>query len=264
MPVFGATVSTVQVWVAGVASTLSATSTARTLSVWAPSARSLTRSGDSQAAYSPSSRRHSSRLTPESASAPANDSSAVVAFVAAGGPSTVVVGSVLSSLTSCWMWAAVLAALSAHVPLEETRRLAVSWVTTTSWTSSVAMPDWTDAGVVAVPGRRSRRCGSSRPRSARGQAGRRDPRARHVDPDRLRDRRRDPAGEVGAAAGGEVGAGGLGAHRAAAGGGPVDARAGRSGRRTRSSGSSPCCSSRTPCGTGSTAGTAAQAGACRA
>ena len=143
MPVSGATVSTVQVWVAGVASTLSATSTARTLSVWAPSARLLTWSGDSQAAYSPLSSLHSSRFTPESASAPANVRSADVAFVAAGGPSTVVVGAILSSLTSCWMWAAELAALSAQVPLEVTRRLAVSWVTTTSATSSVAMPDWT-------------------------------------------------------------------------------------------------------------------------
>ena len=99
--VSGATVSTLNSIPAGVASTLSAKSTARTLTSCGPSARFTYRCTLVHVSHTPPSSRHSTRATPERVSAPAKAMSAVRELVAVGGPEPmVVVGAVLSSLIS--------------------------------------------------------------------------------------------------------------------------------------------------------------------
>ena len=70
--VLGAAVSTVQVKVAGPASTLPAWSTARTSKLWEPSLRPLSSFGEEHAPHDPASSLHSKEATPEPPSLPVN------------------------------------------------------------------------------------------------------------------------------------------------------------------------------------------------
>ena len=86
--VSGGVVSTVQAYVAGVGSTLPAASTARTASVWLPWPSPVYVTGSVHATNGPPSRLHS-YVTGLSFEEKSNV--AVVEFVAAGGPLTIVV-----------------------------------------------------------------------------------------------------------------------------------------------------------------------------
>ena len=93
--VSGAVASTVQVVVAGVASTLPLASVARTANVRRPSARPVSASGDPHGRYAPASRRHS-KLAPASLAAKSID---VLGPVTGAGAVIVVSGAVVSGVT---------------------------------------------------------------------------------------------------------------------------------------------------------------------
>ena len=96
----GATVSTFQVWLAGVASVLPARSVARTSKVCGPSASAPSVCGEVQAPQAPPSTRHSKV---EPGSSLLNVKVGVVSSSSAGGAlSIVVAGAVVSIVTSTW------------------------------------------------------------------------------------------------------------------------------------------------------------------
>src|SRR5215469_10069234 len=95
----GGTVSRVQVVVAGVGSTLPATSTAATEKVWVPSARAPVLKGLVQVVTGPPSREHRNDATPLVASLPLKAIDSVARFVSAGG------GEVMAVVGGVWsMW----------------------------------------------------------------------------------------------------------------------------------------------------------------
>ena len=94
--VSGAVASIVQLRLAGVVSVLPAPSVARTSKVWSPPARPVYSSGLEQALQLPPSRRHANVEPPSSA---LNASVAVVWFVEAGGPESIVVAGAVESST---------------------------------------------------------------------------------------------------------------------------------------------------------------------
>jgi hypothetical protein len=101
--VFGAVVSTVQVEVAGVASTLPAASIARTSNLWLPSASELRLRGEMHAAQAPASvesSRHWNEATPEPpASVPEKVKLAEAEALRAGGPESIeVFGAMVSTV----------------------------------------------------------------------------------------------------------------------------------------------------------------------
>jgi hypothetical protein len=96
--VSGATVSTVKLRLAGVASGLPAGSIARTWNVWEPSPRALRLRGDVQTANEPESSLHS-KVAPASFDEKVNDGEALVIVELSAGPESMVVfGTIVSTV----------------------------------------------------------------------------------------------------------------------------------------------------------------------